>query len=76
MTFDMTGVHKSKSLIFKQATPWPSKIPAIRGVTLQLRYTIHETKLAVKSASTINAVNDRSDDATEKTTFSSRRFKG
>lgn len=53
MTFDMTGVHKGKSLIFKQATPWPSKIPAIRGVTLQLRYTIHETKLAVKSASTI-----------------------
>lgn len=41
MTFDMTGVHKGKSLIFKQAIPWPSKIPAIRGVTLQLPYVLY-----------------------------------
>lgn len=41
MTFDMTGVHKGKSLIFKQATPWSSKIPAIRAVTLQLAYILY-----------------------------------
>lgn len=32
MTSDVKGVHKCKSSIFKQATPWPSKTPQLLRV--------------------------------------------